>query len=725
MSTVILAEKPSQARAYVDALQQNTKQSGYYEVSDPILPSDTTITFGFGHLVELAPPDDYDAKFKHWSLDNLPIFPEKYHFVVGADKQKQFKIVKKLLQAADTIIIATDSDREGSNIAWSIIKQAGAYTKNKTYQRLWINSLEKAAIREGFQHLRTGASDLPAYYEAQTRQISDWLVGMNASPLYTLLLRQAGVHGVYSIGRVQTPTLYMVYERDLAIKNFHPIPYLELQAQVQVEQQTFQAKLEPYQCFDDQKQLNTYMTTKNVQIGLQDGFIAGVDTTAKQTTSPRLFSLSSLQSAMNKQAHVSASETLKAVQALYEAKLLTYPRTDCQYITDQEFDYLLDNLTAYQALIPEEVVLDHLTANKRYINGAKVQEHHAIIMTKTIPTPAQLQKLTPLAQQIYDLVLRTTLAMFAQPYEYQETVIITQVGQALFKATGKVPTNPGWQVLLKQPLKEKKESKEPAVLPKVTQGQRVQVKLAATKKLTKAPIPFTEGTLITAMKTAGKTLEDADEQAILKEAEGIGTEATRANILEVLKKRQYLVTAKNQLHVSASGQTLCQAVSLQPLLTSPTMTAKWETALKQIGQQQRKPNNFLGQIQKFVQKLVDEVPDQLGQSTTMQQQINLQKEAEAKQQAVANLGQCPVCQQGQIVDKGKFYGCTNYKAEQSCQFTLPKKWSSKALTPTIVKTLLMKGTTTKLKGFKSKKTGKSFQAKLQLKNGQLAFDFGK
>lgn len=274
-------------------------------------------------------------------------------------------------------------------------------------------------------------------------------------------------------------------------------------------------------------------------------------------------------------------------------------------------------------------------------------------------------------------------------------------------------------------MKEKKESKEPAVLPKVTQGQRVQVKLAATKKLTKAPIPFTEGTLITAMKTAGKTLEDADEQAILKEAEGIGTEATRANILEVLKKRQYLVTAKNQLHVSASGQTLCQAVSLQPLLTSPTMTAKWETALKQIGQQQRTPNNFLGQIQKFVQKLVDEVPDQLGQSTTMQQQINLQKEAEAKQQAVANLGQCPVCQQGQIVDKGKFYGCTNYKAEQSCQFTLPKKWSSKALTPTIVKTLLMKGTTTKLKGFKSKKTGKSFQAKLQLKNGQLAFDFGK
>ena len=224
------------------------QQSGYYDISDPILPSDTTITFGFGHLVELAPPDDYDAKFKHWSLDNLPIF-RKYHFVVGAEKQKQFKIVKKLLQAADTIIIATDSDREGSNIAWSIIKQAGAYTKNKTYQRLWINSLEKAAIREGFQHLRTGASDLPAYYEAQTRQISDWLVGMNASPLYTLLLRQAGVHSVYSIGRVQTPTLYMVYERDLAIKNF---PRHFLGQSASKLNKTFQAKLEPYQRFDDQ-----------------------------------------------------------------------------------------------------------------------------------------------------------------------------------------------------------------------------------------------------------------------------------------------------------------------------------------------------------------------------------------------------------------------------------------------------------------------------------------
>lgn len=249
--------------------------------------------------------------------------------------------------------------------------------------------------------------------------------------------------------------------------------------------------------------------------------------------------------------------------------------------------------------------------------------------------------------------------------------------------------------------------------------------LKAAEKLTKAPVPFTEGTLITAMKTAGKTLDDESEQAILKEAEGIGTEATRANILEVLKKRGYLVTQKNQLHVTIVGETLCQAVSGQPLLTSPTMTAKWETALKQIGQQQRTPNNFLGQIQNFVQKLITEVPNQLSQSTTVQTQIKQQQAQEAAQQQAANLGTCPVCLQGHIVDKGKFYGCTAYKTEQACQFTLPKKWSGKTLTKSVISSLLTKGETAKIKGFKSKKNEKKFDASLKLENGRLSFNFGK
>ncbi|MFT8632945.1 MULTISPECIES: DNA topoisomerase, partial [Lactobacillaceae] len=232
MTTVILAEKPSQARSYVEAFQKSTKKQGCYAVSDPVLPQDTFITYGFGHLVELATPEKYDEKYKHWTLSNLPIFPDKYKFIVPSDKKVQFKIVKDLLTKADTIIVATDSDREGENIAWSIMNQARINLKDKNIKRLWINSLEKDAILAGFKNLKDGWNYYPAYKEAQTRQISDWLVGMNGSPLYTLLLRQNGVRGVYSIGRVQTPTLYMVYQRDQTIKNFKPEPYFELNAEI-------------------------------------------------------------------------------------------------------------------------------------------------------------------------------------------------------------------------------------------------------------------------------------------------------------------------------------------------------------------------------------------------------------------------------------------------------------------------------------------------------------
>jgi DNA topoisomerase-3 len=710
MTTVILAEKPSQARSYVEAFQKSTKKQGYYAVSDPVLPQNTFITYGFGHLVELATPEKYDEKYKHWTLSNLPIMPDNYKFIVPTDKKAQFKIVKDLLIKADTVIVATDSDREGENIAWSIMNQAKINLKSKNIKRLWINSLEKDAILAGFKNLKDGWNYYPAYKEAQTRQISDWLVGMNGSPLYTLLLRQKGVHGVYSIGRVQTPTLYMVYQRDQAIKNFKPEPYFELTAEVLADQQKFVAKLDPYQRFRDEKGLITFMQEKSVQKGQQPGLIKSVEKTAKKSASPRLFSLSSLQSAINKRYHASASDVLKVVQALYEAKLLTYPRTDCNYITVQEFSYLVSNLTGYLGLVSTNVSLNQKEPNKRYVNGKKVQEHHAIIMTKTIPTKEKLVALPKLQQQVYDLVLRTTLAMFADPYEYEETTIITQVGDATFKATGKVPTKQGWQALFDEP---KTDQQEVATLPLVRQGDQVKAKLQMPQKETTPPVPFTEGTLITAMKTAGKTLDDEEAQAILKGVQGIGTSATRANVLEVLKKRGYLVTEKNKLHVSEAGITLCKAVELEPLLTSPEMTAKWEQALQQISTEERTPDNFLNQIKNFVAKLIADVPTQLTGSAAIKQQIDHQQQA---QKAAEVFLETP---QATVLNKPKFY---IVKPKQGEDFTLPKKWSSKTLGKTAIKALVTKGETNKLKGFKSKK-GKSFNAKLKLDGHKLSFDF--
>lgn len=723
MTTVILAEKPSQARAYVDAFQSSTKKTGYYEVSDPVLPTQTKVTFGFGHLVEMATPDKYDAKYKRWSLKNLPIFPDKYKFIVPAKKRAQFNIVKDLLKQADTIIIATDSDREGENIAWSILEHARIGLKQKRIQRLWINSLETAAILAGFQNLRDGWDYYSAYKEAQTRQISDWLVGMNGSPLYTLLLRKAGVKGVYSIGRVQTPTLYMVYQREQAIKNFQPEPYLELNAQITTaNKEQFTASLEPHQRFKDEPQLQQFLAKQQVQFGPQSAVIKDVRKQAKKTSSPRLFSLSSLQSAINQRYHASASQTLKAAQALYEAKLLTYPRTDCNYLTNQEFNYLAANLQKYARLTKQEVPFPDTKPQARYVNGAKVQEHHAIIMTKTVPTLARLQKLPRLQQQVYNLVLRTTLGMFAGPYQYEETTVHTQVGHALFKAVGKVPTVLGWKALFPQ---RKDTGKEAPLLPAVQSGQAVTATVKSEQKMTQPPAAFTEGTLITAMKTAGKTLDDQEAQAILKDTEGIGTEATRANILEVLKKRGYLIAQKNQLHVSPAGNTLCTAVELEPLLTSPAMTAKWEVALKQIGQKQRTPENFLSQIQKFIQKLLTEVPEQLQNSTNLSQQVVQQKELTPPAPKETSFGTCPLCQQGKIVDKGKVYGCTNYHQTPACKFILPKRWSSKLLPKTAVKALVATGETAQLQGFKSKKTGHKFAAKLKLVDGKLQFVFSK
>ncbi|MPW14824.1 type IA DNA topoisomerase [Lactobacillus helveticus] len=710
MTTVILAEKPSQARSYVEAFQRSTKKQGYYIINDSLLPPDTVITFGFGHLVELAAPEAYDAKYKHWSLSNLPIFPAHYQFIVPTDKKAQFKIVKEWLSKADTIVVATDSDREGENIAWSIMNQAKINLKQKTIKRLWINSLEKDAIRSGFKALKDGWAFYPKYQEAQTRQISDWLIGMNGSPLYTLLLRQNGVRGVYSIGRVQTPTLYMVYQRDQAIKNFKPEPYFELNAEILANQQKFNAKLDPYQRFKDKTGLMTFMQAKHVQKGSQGGLIKDVQKQGKKSASPRLFSLSALQTMINRRYHASAADVLKAVQALYEVKYLSYPRTDSQYITDQEFTYLRQNLVRYQKLVSKEIALPQIEPQSRYVNGKKVQEHHAIIMTKTVPSQEQLAKLSKLEQQVYDLVLRTTLAMFADPYEYEETTIITQVGDANFKATGKVPTKQGWQALFDD---HKAEQQEVATLPLVHQGDQVQANLQTPQKETTPPVPFTEGTLITAMKTAGKTLDDKEAQAILKDVQGIGTSATRANVLEILKKCGYLVTEKNKLHVSEAGITLCKAVELEPLLTSPEMTAKWEQALQQISTEERTPDNFLNQIKKFVAKLIADIPAQLTGNAAIKQQINHQQQA---QKAAEVFLETP---QATVLNKQKFY---IVKPKQGESFTLPKKWSSKALGKTAIKALVTKGKTNKLKGFKSKK-GKSFDAKLKLDGHKLSFDF--
>ena len=369
MKRVILAEKPSQAQAYAESFGKYSKKDGYI-----VLHSSTDIiTWGFGHLVELAAPDEYKEKWKKWDMRELPIIPEQFKFKVGRGKNKQFQVVKKLLKDADQIIIATDSDREGENIARSIIHQAKV--ENKEIKRLWINSLEADEIQKGFNALREGGDFYSAYIEAQTRQISDWLVGINLSRLYTLSLQKKGINeGVFSVGRVQTPTLYMIYNRQKEIDTFVPQPFYELHAMVTAENGTFKARYTKK--FQTKKELQELIQTHLLLVN-NPGTITDVKTKRISQPAPYLFSLSDLQSLVNKKYKVSPSDTLKHVQSLYEAKLLSYPRSDCRYITDSEFYYLLDRLEGYQSVLNYAINQPNKNKRKRYVDGSKVQEHYA------------------------------------------------------------------------------------------------------------------------------------------------------------------------------------------------------------------------------------------------------------------------------------------------------------------------------------------------------------
>lgn len=390
MKTVILAEKPSQAKAYAETFQQRKRHEGYYEISDPLFAGEVTITYGFGHLVDMVAPGAYEERWAKWSLENLPIFPETFRYEVPRDKRTQFSIVKRELQSADTIIIATDGDREGEAIAWSIIRQANAFSKEKNYLRLWINSLEKEAIYDGFKNLQPGKNYFPKYKEAQARQNADWLIGMNGSPLYSLLLQRKGIDGSFSLGRVQTPTLYMIYQLQEEIKHFKKETYFEGEGLITTNKGQFSGKIVPKKAFKTQEELTKEIEKLGAHLGKQNGRILEVTKKEKRLHSPRLFSLSSLQTKMNQLMKASAKATLDAAQGLYESKFLSYPRTDSFYITENEHQYLVKHLQNYKKFLGiEEVQTTEIKAKKRYVDAKKVQEHHAIIPTKTIPTPGR------------------------------------------------------------------------------------------------------------------------------------------------------------------------------------------------------------------------------------------------------------------------------------------------------------------------------------------------
>lgn len=503
---------------------------------------------------------------------------------------------------------------------------------------------------------------------------------------------------MFSVGRVQTPTLYMIYTRQKEIESFVPKPFYELHAMVTAENGKFKAKYNKK--FQTKKELQELIQRHELSANNQ-GTITEIKTKRVSQPSPYLFSLSDLQSLINKKYKISPSDTLKHVQSLYEAKLLSYPRSDCRHITDSEFQYLLARFDGYQSVLNYTIEKPNKSKRKRYVDGAKVQEHYAIIPTKKIPTSNDLNKLSSIQKEIYFTVLKRTMAMFETDYQYDETTVKTDVKGVPFTSKGRVILDKGWR-RLEYDSSKKNEKDEQTELPLLTENEVVEAEMKTSEGFTSPPKAYTEGTLITAMKTCGKELENEAEKEILKATEGIGTEATRANVLETLKKQHYIDIQKNNVTVTSKGEILCQAVE-NTLLSSPEMTAKWETYLKKIKKEEGTQQAFLTNIQKFIHHTIDS-------SAQVMENSDWSNHISTSSSSKKAVGICPACGKS-IIDKGKFYGCEGYRS--GCTFTLPKQFVGKSLSEATIKRVLSKKETSVLKGFK-KKNGQLFPAALML-----------
>lgn len=718
-SVAILAEKPSQAAAYSSAYSIKERDKSSITLNPcSTFPEGAVITWGIGHLVELQQPKDYKEEWGSWSLSSLPMLPNEYIFKVADSKKTHYTQVKKILTnpSVKTVINGCDVDREGSNIFYSIYNQTGA--KNKIIKRLWINSLEVDEVRKGFNNLQDNKKDLLLYEEAKARQISDWLVGMNASRLYTLLLQQMGYKGengksgILSIGRVQSPTVYLIYQRQKEIENFRPKPFYEIEAKFSAENGSYKGKAK---IKSDKKEEVENLLQQHEITGENEGFVKSVTKKEKSKKSPKLHALSTLQATANRNWKYSPADVLKHVQELYEKKLVTYPRTDTQYITENEFAYLLEHVESYQKISGTTFEISSTEPNKRFVDGKRVQEHYAIVVTKNIPSESTLKNLSNEERNLYYEILNTTLAMFHSDYIYEETKIITDVNGLEFETKGNTEKSKGWQELFKNNEEnENQEKNEPSnSLPTLQNEEKVLSVVKLKEGTTTPPKPYTEGQLIAMMKTCGKSVENEEDMEILKEIEGLGTEATRSGIIETIKRHEYIEVKKNIVSVTKKGEILCEAIQ-GSLLSSPAMTAKWEGYLKKIGTGKGSPEVFLSNIAKFINKLIKEVPEQI-KIESIAKNIQFIKESE-------QIATCPTCKKGSITKKKSFYGCTEYA--NGCKQSFPIKMLGKNVTERHIKDLCTKGKTSVIKGMESKE-GKVFDASLLLEGQNIKFEFPK
>ena len=647
---LFLCEKPSQGKDIGRILGATQRGEGC------LSGSGVTITWCIGHLVEAAAPEVYDAALKRWSLEQLPIIPQHWRVEVKPKTATQFKVVKALLAKATHLVIATDADREGELIAREIIDLCGY---RGPIERLWLSALNDASIRTALGKLRPSSDTLPMYYSALARSRADWLVGMNLSRLFTLLGRQAGYDGVLSVGRVQTPTLKLVVDRDREIAAFKSAPFWAIDVSLSTEGQAFSAQwVAPDGCTDDAGRCLQQPVAQQaaLQIRVADNTqVVSVETERVREGPPLLFDLSTLQEVCSKQLGLDVQETLQIAQALYEThKATTYPRSDSGYLPESMFaevPAVLDSLLKTDpSLRPIMSQLDRSQRSRAW-NDGKVTAHHGIIPTLE---PANLSPLSEKELAVYRLIRAHYLAQFLPHHEFDRTVAEFSCGQQMLVATGKQVVVKGWRLVLAEPQADEDgdDAARSQVLPPLRGGLACQVAEVEIKALkTMPPKPYTQGELVKSMKGIARFVTDPRLKQKLKDTTGIGTEATRANIISVLIARGYIVKKGRSIRASDAAFTLIDAVPAA--IADPGTTAVWEQALDMIEAGQLTLDVFLSKQAAWISQLI-------AQYGSMSLSIKLPHGPACPQ--------CGAATRQRTGKSGPFWSCSRYP---DCKGTLP------------------------------------------------------
>jgi DNA topoisomerase-3 len=674
---VCIAEKPSVAKEIAEVLGAKQRKEGYFEGNG------YQVTWTFGHLCELKEPHEYDSAYRQWNLNMLPILPQKFGIKLKNNNgiEKQFNIISTLFSNAEEIINCGDAGQEGELIQRWVISKTNC---KKPLKRLWISSLTEEAIREGFKKLKEGKDYESLYFAGYSRAAADWLLGMNATRLYTI--KYGNGKQILSVGRVQTPTLAMIVNRQIEINNFNSSIFFELKTKYR--DVIFNATIDRF--YEKEKGKGEDLLAS---IKAEPFIIRSVETKKGKESSPRLFDLTSLQVECNKKFGYSADDTLKTIQNLYEKKLVTYPRVDTTYLPNDLYPKIpgiMKNMINYQSLV-NPLLEAPIRKSTKVFDDKKVTDHHAII-----PTDVRVQGLSGNEAQVYDMIAKRFLAAFYPDCEVANTLVLGAVkpvrpagGEIEFKASGKQIIDAGWRVVYNKEVIDEDEKEESQLLPEFKKDETGIHEAFLAEGKTSPPKAFTEATLLRAMETAGKQIDDEDLRDLMKD-NGIGRPSTRAAIIETLFRRNYIKRERKNLIPTITGMELIRVINNE-LLKSAEMTGKWEFKLRQIEKGEYQAEAFLQDMKTMVSDLVTQVRNESAQRITIASHAPVTEKSDT--------AACPKCKSGTMLKGKAAFGCSNFK--NGCDFKIPFVLMGKKLTNSQIISLIEKRKTAVIKGFES------------------------